>query len=111
GGGSWFNISAFTLQLNIPIFNGFATNARIAKAELSLRESQNQLDALKLNIDNEIQSAKNNFNYAISNLDNQKKNMALAESVFEQTRKKYEAGTGSQTEINTAQTDLKSSQT
>ena len=37
--------------------------------------------------------------------------MELAENVFHQTQKKYEAGTGSQTEINTAQTDLKTAQT
>ena len=37
--------------------------------------------------------------------------MDLAENVFQQTKKKYEAGTGSQTEINTAQTDLKTAQT
>lgn len=37
--------------------------------------------------------------------------MELAESVYQQTKKKYEAGTGSQTEINSAQTDLKAAQT
>ena len=57
------------------------------------------------------QVAKNNFRSAISALDFQKKNMELAESVYQQTKKKYEAGTGSQTEINTAQTDLKTAQT
>ncbi len=110
-GGSWFDISAFTLNLNIPIFNGFATNARIARARLALRQSQNQQEGLKLTIDNEIFSAKNNFNSAIINLDYQKQNMELAEHVYEQTKKKYEIGTGSQTEINTAQTDLTTAQT
>jgi outer membrane protein len=110
-GGDWFDISAFTLNLNIPIFNGFATNARIAKAKLAMQQSVNQRDALKLTIDNEVQTAINNFNYAITNLDYQKKNIALAETVYEQTKKKFEIGTGSQTEINTAQTDLKSAQT
>ena len=37
--------------------------------------------------------------------------MELAEKVYQQTKKKYESGTGSQTEINTAQTDLKTAQT
>ncbi len=110
-GGDWFDISAFTLNLNIPIFNGFATNARIAKAKLSLQKDINLRENLKLNIDNEIQTAKNNFNTAISSLDYQKKNMALAENVYQQTKKKFEVGTGSQTEINQAQTDLKTAQT
>jgi outer membrane protein TolC len=47
----------------------------------------------------------------VATLDFQRKNMDLAEKVYGQTKKKYEMGTGSQTEINTAQTDLKAAQT
>ena len=109
--GDWFGISAFTVNLSVPIFTGFSANARIARAKLVLQQSVNQQDALKINIDNEIQTASNNFRSAISNLDYQKKNMALAEDVYQQTKKKFEVGTGSQTEINQAQTDLKAAQT
>jgi outer membrane protein len=111
GKGDWFDISAFTLNLNIPIFSGFANNARIQKARYELQQSINQRDYLKISIDNDIAVAKNNFRSAIATLDFQKKNMELAESVYLQTKKKYETGTGSQTEINTAQTDLKTAQT
>jgi len=111
GNGDWFDISAVTLNLNIPIFTGFSTKAKIQKAKLELQQSVNQREYLKISIDNDIQAAKNNFRSAISTLDFQKKNMELAESVYQQTKKKYEAGTGSQTEINTSQTDLKTAQT
>ncbi|MBS1576268.1 MAG: TolC family protein [Bacteroidetes bacterium] len=111
GKGDWFDISAFTLNLNIPIFHGFTNNARIAKAKLALQQSLNQQEALKINIDNEIQTATNNFNSAISNLDYQKKNMGLAEAIYQQTKKKFEAGIGSQIEINQAQTDMQAAQT
>jgi len=37
--------------------------------------------------------------------------MALAQTVFDQTKKKFEIGTGSNTEITQAQTDLKAAQT
>jgi outer membrane protein TolC len=110
-GENWFNISAVTLNLNIPIFSGFSANSRIQKARLSLQQSLNQREAMKISIDSEISTARNNYTSALANLDFQKKNMELAESVFLQTRKKFEAGTGSQTEINAAQTDLKSAQT
>ncbi|MFT3937034.1 MAG: TolC family protein [Chitinophagaceae bacterium] len=109
--GDWFGISAFTVNLSVPIFTGFSANARIARAKLVLQQSVNQQEALKINIDNEIQTASNNFKSAISNLDYQKKNMALAEDVYQQTKKKFEVGTGTQTEINQAQTDLKTAQT
>ena len=37
--------------------------------------------------------------------------MDLATSVFDQTKKKYDQGLGSNTEINQAQTDLRAAQT
>lgn len=111
GKGNWFNISAITLQLQVPIFTGFSANARIAQANLALQKNKNLRDALKISIDNEMEVAKNNFTTAISTLDYQKKNMALAETVFTQAKKKFEIGTGANTEINQAQTDLKAAQT
>ena len=107
----WFDISAFTLQLQIPIFTGFSANARIAQANLSLQKSINLREALKISIDSEIETARNTFTTAIATLDYQKKNMALAQTVFDQTKKKFEIGTGSNTEITQAQTDLKAAQT
>ena len=66
---------------------------------------------MKLSIDNEVISARNNFTTAIATLDFQKENMELAEKVYRQTKTKYDVGTGSQTELTTAQTDLKQAQT
>lgn len=111
GRGEWFTIATVTLNISVPIFNGFYTKARIQQARIDLQRTENRITDLKLNIDNEVAVAKNNFTTAISTLDYQKKNMELAEKVYQQTKKKYEMGTGSQTEINTAQTDLKAAQT
>ena len=111
GKGDWFTSSYIGLQMKVPIFNGFALKSRIQKAKLELQKTQNQTEALKINIDAEVENAKNNFIAAIASMDFQKKNMALAEKVYGQTKKKYEIGTGSATEINTAQLDLKTAQT
>lgn len=109
--GDWFTVSSINLNIAIPIFNGFYTKSKIQQAKLQLRKTENQIDALKLSIDNEVATAKNNFQSAVATMDFQKKNMELAEKVYQQTKKKYEMGTGSQMEINTAQTDLKAAQT
>lgn len=107
----WFTTSFIGLSLSVPIFKGFSTRAKIAGARLSAQQSQNQLEGLKLSIDNDVIVAKNNFATATATMDYQKQNMALAENVYNQTKKKYEAGTGSTTEINTADVDLKTAQT
>ena len=109
--GDWFTISSVNLNISIPIFNGFFTKSKIEQAKLEVKKIDNQLEALKLSIDNDVAVARNNFRSAIATMDFQKKNMELAEKIYQQTKKKYEIGTGSQTEINTAQTDLKAAQT
>lgn len=111
GKGDWFTISSVSLNLNIPIFNGFYTKSKIQQTKIQLRQTENQIEALKLSIDNEVETARNNFRSAIATMDFQKKNMELAEKVYQQTKKKYEVGTGSQTEINAAQVELKTAQT
>ncbi len=109
--GEWFTSSYIGLQMKVPIFNGFALKARTEKARLEARKTINQTEALKINIDAEVENAKNNFIAAIASMDFQKKNMALAEKVYGQTKKKYEIGTGDATTINAAQLDLKTAQT
>ncbi len=111
GKGDWITSSYLGLQMKVPIFNGFALKARAQKARLELQKSKNQTEALKINIDDEAESAKNNFITAIASMDFQKKNMELAEKVYGQTKKKYEIGTGDATAINAAQVDLKTAQT
>ena len=111
GKGDWYTISNINLNIAVPIFNGYYTKSKIQQARLELEKSENQIEALKLSIDNEVAVAKNNFRSAIATMDFQKKNMELAEKIYQQTKKKYEMGTGSQMEINTAQTDMKAAQT
>jgi outer membrane protein TolC len=110
GKGDWYTFSNISLNISVPIFKGFYTRSKIDEAKLNLQKTENQIDNLKLSIDNEVETAKVNFKIAIEAMDYQKQNMKLAEEVYEQTKKKYEAGLGSNTEITTAQTDLKSAQ-
>jgi outer membrane protein len=111
GKGDWFTTSFVGLNISVPIFDGFGKDARIKKARFELKQTENQIDNLKLNIDNEVAQSRVNFRTAIATMNFQKKNMQLAESVYNQTKKKYEVGTGSNTEITAAQTDLVTAQT
>ena len=109
-GGNWFTTSLISLNVNLPLFNGFAREARVKRTKIELKQIENQIDALKNNIDNEITQAKLNYMSSVATVQFQKKNMLLAENVYQQTKKKFEAGTGSNTEISAAQTDLVSAQ-
>ncbi|MGC8750360.1 TolC family protein [Hydrotalea sp.] len=109
--GDWFTASAIGLNISVPLFDGFAKDSKIKQSRLELKQTDNSLDALKLSIDNDVKTAQLNFASALETLDFQKKNMQLAETVYNQTKKKYEVGTGSNTEITSAETDLKTAQT
>ncbi|MFL5746136.1 MAG: TolC family protein [Niastella sp.] len=111
GKGDWYTFSNISLNVSVPIFKGFYTRSKIQEAKLTLKKTENQIENLKLSIDNEVETARINFKTAIEAMDYQKQNMKLAEDVYEQTKKKFESGLGSNTEITAAQTDLKAAQT
>ena len=108
--GNWFETSLIGLNINLPLFNGGSTVAKIKKAKIELQQVENQMSALKNNIDNELSQAKLNYMSSVATVEFQKKNMQLAENVFSQTKKKFEAGAGSNTEISAAQADLVAAQ-
>ena len=60
-GGNWFTTSLVSLNISLPIFNGFATDARIKRTKIELKQTENQIESLKNSIDNEVTQAKLNY--------------------------------------------------
>ncbi len=110
-GGNWYSNSYLGIQINVPIFSGFSKDANLKKARLNYSLVKDQIQNLKENIDLEVRQARNNFLNAITTMNNQKENTRLAESVYNQTKKKFESGLASNTDVTNAQTDLIQAQT
>jgi outer membrane protein TolC len=106
----WFSSSFISFNLNIPIFDGGARNANIKTAKLNLLKLNNNVDQLKSSIDNDITQSRINMKSALLTMDVQKKNIELAQNVYNSTKLKYEQGVGSNQEISTAQADLVTAQ-
>jgi len=104
--GTWFTTSYIGLSLNVPIFEGLAKDARLKKAKLTANLTTEQIENLKLNISHEVAIARNNFINAIGTMTAQKNNMQTADRVYEQTKKKFESGLSSNTDLSNAQQDL-----
>jgi len=109
-GGQWFTTSLIGLRLSVPIFDGFARNSRIQKARLEVQRSNNNMEQLRSSIDNDVAQARLKITAAVVTMDNQKKNIELAEKVYNTTKIKYEQGLGNNQEIYNAQTELKVAQ-
>ncbi|MEX0636697.1 MAG: TolC family protein [Ferruginibacter sp.] len=110
GNGPWFTSSLIGLKITVPIFDGFAKAARVSKAKLELQQTNNRVQQLKASIDNDITQANLLLSTSLIIMDTQKKNMELAEKVYNTTKLKYQQGLGSNQEIYTAQTELKVAQ-
>ena len=94
----------------MPLFDGNARNARIAKARYELEKTTNAKNKLASLIEMEASDASIKLKSALTTLENQHNNIVLAEKVYTSTKLKYEQGLGSNMEIYNAQTELKVAQ-
>ena len=108
--GKYYTSSFIGLRMSFPIFDGGARNARIEKARLELRKTGNNIEQLKLSIDNDVEQSRIRMKNAIATMESQKRNIELAEQVYRSTKLKYEQGLGSNQEIYNAQTELRVAQ-
>jgi len=106
----YFATSYVTLSLAVPIFDGGYRNSKIASARIDLRKTQNDIDLLQSSIDNDVNQSRINMKSAIITMDSQKKNIELAQQVYNTTNLKYQQGLGSNQEISESQADLVTAQ-
>lgn len=107
----WFPTTVVGLKLSVPIFDGLQKHRRWQEAALNKQKAENDLSNLSNAIQLEVNNSKITLTNATATLANQKKNMELAESVYNTAKIKYEQGVGSSLELINAQTDLKTAQT
>jgi len=108
GSGPWFsfNTGLIGLSVNQPIYDGGQKKNKIQQAKLKLQKIDNNIIQLSRFIDMENSIAKISLTNAVLNLEVQKRNMELAESVFNSTTKKYQSGLGSSFEVIQTDTEL-----
>lgn len=108
--GSWYPSMLAGLRVQVPLFAGMQRQAKLEKAKIELKKTQNSFEQMKQSIDNEIIQARLKANASLLTVESQRQNMKLAEQVFLSTKLKYEQGLGSQQEIYNAQAELKVAQ-
>lgn len=95
----FYNTSTIALSLNIPIFNGFSTRAKLRQADISIKkaEADKRETTLALNLD--IENAKTQINNSLITIDTQKENVDLAHKVLENTKSNYKHGLANLTDL------------
>jgi len=107
----WFPTTILALNLNIPIFDGFRKSSQIQQSRLTMMKFENDKKSLESNIENEVEQSRLKYVRAKQQMDLQKKNMTLAQEIYDRANVKYKNGVGSTLELTTAENDLKTSQT
>ncbi len=107
----WYPTSLIGAKVTMPIFNGFQRHSKNQQAKLSVLKSENEIDFIKKSIDLEIASSTTILQNATMSLENQKKNIAIAEDVVNVSKLKFQQGVGSNLEMIAAETALKEAQT
>lgn len=98
--------SVLGVSINAPIFNGFARQHQVREARLNIEKTKNNIDNLKKSIDFQASTSRTTLKNSMLQVQSQKRNLELSNSVLDLAQKKYKAGVGSNLEVTTAQTDL-----
>lgn len=105
-----FGTSAAGLKLNVPIFDGLRTNAKVQQSKVALQK----IGVSKEMFENSVQlQYKNAIATLLNSKDSykiQESNVTLAQSVFEKAQLKYKEGVGSSLEVNNAEVAMKEAQ-
>ena len=108
---NWYPTALIGATLSLNLFDGFQRHYKIQQAKLDFKKGENNLKNLQLAIELESAQSEVNYNNAVSTLQVQKRNMKLAENIYNVSEKKYEQGVGSNLEVINAQASLKESET
>jgi len=107
----WYKIALIGATLNLNIFDGLQRQNKIQQAKIASLKNQNTLKTIEQVGELEASVAAISYNNAYSSLLVQKKNMELANHVYEVVQQKYKQGVGSNIEIVNAEVSLKEAQT
>ena len=94
-GKDWYPSSAIGLKLTIPIFDGLQRSSKVAQSELNIKIAKENLLLSEQSIKVDISNYEIQYKNALDNINREKENLDLAESVYKNTQLEYQQGSGS----------------
>jgi outer membrane protein len=106
----WFPSSIAGVSINVPIFSSGQRRYKTLQSKAKVEQINNTLEQTTMAIDLQVEQAKISYKNAVLDLDVQKKNTELAESVYNTTKKKYDQGLASNSDVLLAESGLQEAQ-
>ena len=107
----WYDNAVVGIQYNINLFDGRVTPAKIKQVELEIDKIRVNTEAFKESVNLEMANTTTSVRNAWSDLKAGKRNLELAQKVYDVTQIKYQEGVGSNLEVLDAESTLRESQT
>ena len=106
----WYNSSAIGLELKIPVFSGFKRFSKVEQSQLNIEKATENLKLTEQSIKVELSNYYIQFRNAIDNIQTEKENLSLAESVYQNTQLEFTQGTGSSLDLIQTESSLRETQ-
>ncbi|MDO4728978.1 MAG: TolC family protein [Bacteroidota bacterium] len=95
----WSDFSSVGINLNIPIFAGFGTKAKVNMARVDLKSLEADIKDTKLAMNLALENAKNQLQNSLLTIENQNNNVKLAQNVLLNTQNNYAQGLATLTDL------------
>lgn len=99
--------SAIGLQVQLNLFNGFRSDARVEKAKLDIQQANESFQSLNLLLKQQVSAVVNQLETARKRIMAQGRTIQQAQRGYEIAKSRYSTGVGTQIEINDAELALR----
>lgn len=106
----WIPSAIAGIAVNMPIYDGGLSKAKQERAIIAAMQVEEQADMLLRAYDLEVENARDQYRNAQQKVEDQKRNLALAQRIHDTSQIKFKAGVGSSFEVTQAQAGLYQSQ-
>ena len=99
-----YGMGSVGVRLQVPIFSGFARNAKVAQSNIKISQLETQRKASAINLEASNENARIQMSNTRHVAQAQKENVKLSESVYQANRNNYNLGLSSLTDLLDSQT-------
>lgn len=110
GEGEWLSGQFFGLNLSVPLFTSFGNKNRVQQAKIDNQKVKIAKMQIEQNLKIQADNAKSAYIFAMNQYETNNDNLALAESIYDKVKEKYDEGLSSSLELTTANNQLLTAQ-
>jgi len=95
----WYDASAIGVTLRVPIFNGFATRARVRQANVDILKNEEDKRQTTNSLNLAYENAKIQLRNSVNTINSQRQNVTLAQEIYRSTQNNYNNGLAALTDL------------